>query len=43
MLDFDDTVCNEFGNQNGSSCGYNPRYHGSPSFKEKIGMISQSL
>lgn len=42
MLDFDDTVCTVFGNQEGSACGYNPRYKGRPSFKEKIGIISKS-
>lgn len=40
MLDFDDTVCTVFGSQEGSACGYNPRYHGRPSFKEKVGIIS---
>ncbi len=42
MLDFDDTVCTVFGNQEGSACGYNPRYNGRPSFKEKVGIISQT-
>jgi hypothetical protein len=42
MLDFDDTVCTVFGNQEGASRGYNPRYHGRASFKEKVGIISQS-
>lgn len=42
MLDFDDTVCTVFGNQEGSACGYNPRYHGRPSFKEKVAIISQN-
>lgn len=42
MLDFDDTVCTVFGNQEGSACGYNPRYHGRPSFKEKVAIISQT-
>lgn len=40
MIDFDDTVCTIFGNQEGSAIGYNPRYKGRPSYKEKIGMIS---
>lgn len=40
MIDFDDTVCTVFGSQEGSACGYNPRYHGRPSFKEKVGIIS---
>lgn len=42
MIDFDDTVCTIFGSQEGSSCGYNPHYHGRPSFKEKVGIISGS-
>lgn len=42
MLDFDDTVCTVFGNQEGASRGYNPRYHGRASFKEKVGIISQT-
>lgn len=42
MLDFDDTVCTVFGNQEGGSRGYNPRYHGRASFKEKVGIISQT-
>ena len=40
MIDFDDTVCTVFGSQEGSVVGYNPRYKGRPSFKEKIAMIS---
>lgn len=42
MIDFDDTVCTIFGSQEGSGIGYNPRYKGRPSFKEKLGMISVS-
>jgi len=42
MLDFDDTVCTVFGNQEGSANGYNPRYKGRPSFKEKVGIISKT-
>lgn len=42
MLDFDDTVCTVFGSQEGSACGYNPRYHGRPSFKEKVAIISKT-
>lgn len=42
MLDFDDTVCTVFGNQEGSARGYNPRYHGRPSYKEKVGIISKT-
>jgi len=40
MLDFDDTVVTVFGNQETANVGYNPKYHGRPSFKEKVGMIS---
>ncbi len=40
MLDFDDTVCTVFGNQEGSACGYNPRYKGRAAFKEKLGIVS---
>jgi hypothetical protein len=42
MLDFDDTVCTIFGNQEGSANGYNPRYKGRPSFKEKVGVVSKT-
>ncbi|MFA6753476.1 MAG: IS1380 family transposase [Bacilli bacterium] len=42
MLDFDDTVCTVFGDQEGSASGYNPRYKGRPSFKEKVGIISST-
>ncbi len=42
MLDFDDTVCTVFGNQEGSANGYNPRYKGRPSFKVKVGIISKT-
>jgi hypothetical protein len=42
MLDFDDTVVTVFGNQETANVGYNPKYHGRPSFKEKVGMISGS-
>jgi hypothetical protein len=39
-INFDDTVITIFGNQENCSIGYNPRYHGRPSFKEKIGAIA---
>ncbi|MTI60232.1 MAG: IS1380 family transposase [Firmicutes bacterium] len=42
MLDFDDTVCTVFGSQEGSANGYNPRYKGRASFKEKVGIISNT-
>lgn len=38
--DFDDTVITVFGNQEKANIGYNPRYHGRPSYKEKVGVIS---
>jgi len=41
-LDFDDTVCTVFGNQEGSTNGYNPRYKGRASYKEKVGIISKT-
>ena len=40
MLNFDDTVVTVFGHQEGSGIGYNPRYKGRASFKEKIGVIA---
>ena len=40
ILDFDDTVCHIFGHQEGSGVGYNPKYHGRPSYKVKVGMLS---
>mgnify|MGYP000377408376 CR=1 FL=1 len=41
-LDFDDTVCTVYGSQEGTACGYNPRYHGRTSFKEKLGIIANT-
>lgn len=38
--DFDDSVITVFGNQERSNIGYNPKYHGRPSYKEKVGIIS---
>jgi hypothetical protein len=38
-INIDDTVVTVFGDQEGSAIGYNPRYKGRPSFKEKIGII----
>jgi len=40
MMDFDDTVISIFGNQEKANVGYNPKYHGRPSYKEKVGIIS---
>jgi len=42
MMDFDDTVVSIFGNQEKAKVGYNPKYHGRPSYKEKVGIISGS-
>ena len=39
-INFDDTVVTIFGNQEGCGIGYNPRYNGRPSFKEKVGIIA---
>lgn len=39
-LNVDDSVATVFGNQEGAAKGYNPRYKGRPSFKEKIGIIA---
>lgn len=41
-IDCDDTVCTVFGGQEGSAVGYNPRYHGRASYKEKFGIITES-
>lgn len=38
--DFDDSVITVFGNQERTNIGYNPKYHGRPSYKEKVGVIS---
>lgn len=40
FLDIDDTVCTIYGNQEGAEVGYNPRYKGRASFKEKLAVIS---
>lgn len=39
-INIDDTVITIFGNQEGAGIGYNPRYKGRPSFKEKIAAIA---
>lgn len=41
-LDFDDSVITVFGDQEGSEIGYNPRYHGRPSYKVKVAFVSGS-
>lgn len=38
--DFDDSVITVFGNQERANIGYNPKYHGRSSYKEKVGVIS---
>lgn len=35
-LDIDDSVLTVFGKQEGAKTGYNPRYHGQPSYKVKV-------
>ena len=42
VLDFDDTVCTVFGKQEGTGTGYNPKYHGRASYKEKVCVISKT-
>jgi hypothetical protein len=39
-IDIDDTVITLFGEQEGAVNGYNPRYHGRPSFKARVAFIS---
>lgn len=41
-LDFDDTVVSVFGNQERADIGYNPKYHGRPSYKEKVCVIGDT-
>ncbi|MEW6606107.1 MAG: IS1380 family transposase [bacterium] len=41
-LDFDDSVVTLHGHQEGGEVGYNPRYHGRPSFKVKVCFIGSS-
>lgn len=41
-VDYDDTVVTLHGNQEGGEVGYNPRYHGRPSFKVKVSFIDGS-
>lgn len=38
--DFHDSAITVFGNHERSTVGYNPKYHGRPSYKEKVGVIS---
>jgi hypothetical protein len=39
-INIDDTVVTILGNQEGSAVGYNARFHGRPSFKEKVSFIA---
>ncbi|MHB1418007.1 MAG: IS1380 family transposase [Bacillota bacterium] len=38
-IDFDDSVLTAFGHQEGTAIGYNPRYHGRPSYKLRVGFV----
>jgi len=40
-VDFDDSVITVHGEQENSDAGYNPRYRGRPSYKVKVGFISE--
>jgi len=40
-VDFDDSVITVHGEQENSEVGYNPRYRGRPSYKVKVGFISE--
>ncbi|MCR4435443.1 MAG: IS1380 family transposase [Clostridiales bacterium] len=39
-IDIDDTVITLFGEQEGAVNGYNPRYHGRPSYKARVAFIA---
>jgi hypothetical protein len=41
-IDIDDTVITLFGEQEGALNGYNPRYHGRPSYKLRVAFIAGS-
>lgn len=41
-MNIDDTVCTIFGDQEGAEVGYNPRYKGRSSFKEKLAVLHAS-
>jgi len=41
-IDIDDTVITLFGEQEGATNGYNPRYHGRPSYKIQVAFIAGS-
>ncbi len=42
LADIDDTVITLFGEQEGATNGYNPRYHGRPSYKIRVAFIAGS-
>lgn len=39
-IDIDDTVITLFGEQEGATNGYNPRYHGRPSYKVRVAFVA---
>lgn len=41
-FDYDDTVITLFGSQSEGNVGYNPRYHGRPSYKAKVCFIAET-
>ena len=41
-IDIDDTVITLFGEQEGGANGYNPRYHGRPSYKVRVAFIAET-
>ncbi|WP_027414760.1 IS1380 family transposase [Aneurinibacillus terranovensis] len=41
-IDIDDTVITLFGEQEGALNGYNPRYHGRPSYKVRVAFVAGS-
>ncbi|EXX86703.1 transposase [Paenibacillus darwinianus] len=41
-IDIDDTVITLFGEQEGATNGYNPRYHGRPSYKVRVAFVAGS-
>lgn len=41
-IDFDDSVLAAFGHQEGTAIGYNPKYHGRPSYKLRVGFVEGS-
>ena len=41
-IDIDDTVITLFGEQEGATNGYNPRYHGRPSYKVRVAFVADT-